>query len=72
MSWTRWGPSSDLYVYESVTGIVCCECLLEDEFESSDRDDWNTHISQHVLAGHKVPASAWWGDDDADDFPVTR
>lgn len=55
MSYARFGPESDVYVYASVAGHVeCCGCLIGDQWDFYSPEDVVTHLSEHVTAGHKV------------------
>jgi hypothetical protein len=74
MSFARFGPESDVYVYAHVGGFVqCCGCLLGDFLG----DDWDyhsaadvvAHMQEHVDAGHRVPQHLLSPDTyDDDDF----
>lgn len=47
-------PGSDLYIYESSFGIVCCGCKFtqgKDDFVT-DEDGMLAHIQEHAKAGH--------------------
>lgn len=66
MSYSRWGPDSDLYVFDhsNFGACVCFGCLLQDEVdEYGTLDNYSTrsltemlaHAQRHREAGHKVP-----------------
>jgi len=71
MALCRFGPHSDVYVYETRglwTGrrtkrvFVCCMCRLAstDEFNPKDvrlleQKELDAHIAEHRTAGHRVP-----------------
>lgn len=57
MSYARFSPDSDVYVYFNGEGTyTCCGCKLR-------RDDWDhatpekilAHLAEHEKAGHMVP-----------------
>ena len=60
MSYARWGPDSDVYVYES-DGWECCGCELihhgTDCFATLSA--LSDHLKEHEKAGHKVPQDCW-------------
>lgn len=72
MSYCRFGwGGSDVYVYESVDGIECCGCNLDDNFTAAcgceaDTDPRHSeaalamvlHLRRHREAGHNVPLGA--------------
>ena len=64
MSYARFGPDSDVYVYASgsVTGddrIVCCAChLIGGGYSTLWPMAMVEHLRSHVAAGHRVPADA--------------
>lgn len=63
MSYCRFSEDSDVYMYPSVEGIVCCACRLN----SKDKWGWypdkvlnNTkealkYLKEHIYDRHKVP-----------------
>lgn len=60
MSYARFGPDSDIYVYLHVDGYLhCCACLLPDDsrdsFTCNTTDDMITHLRDHATAGHRIP-----------------
>jgi hypothetical protein len=56
MSYTRFGPSSDVYVYSDVGGYVaCCGCILGDKWDFHSVTEIVAHMAEHQAAGHKVP-----------------
>ena len=71
MSYCRWGPDSDVYVYPSTVAgkpaITCCCCKLtgiaddgmgKDNFDAPDAAAMLTHLDQHIEAGDAVPHQA--------------
>lgn len=55
MSYIRLGErNSDVYVFESSSGIECCDCLLQERF-TSDGPGMIGHLKKHRAAGHVVP-----------------
>lgn len=55
MSYARFGPNSDVYVYSDVSGyIACCGCLLGDREDFHSIPEIVTHMGDHAAAGHKV------------------
>lgn len=55
MSYARFGPKSDVYVYAHWRGHVeCCGCLLGGEWDFHDADAIADHLREHVAVGHKV------------------
>jgi hypothetical protein len=58
MSYCRFGPDSDVYVYPVGGGKVeCCWCALSETREtvSLTRGEMLAHLWDHEQAGHKVP-----------------
>lgn len=66
MSFARWGPDCDLYVFDhsSFDACVCFGCLLQDEVDeygtldnyiTKSLERMLTHVWRHREAGHKVP-----------------
>jgi hypothetical protein len=58
MSYCRFGKDSDVYMYPSFDGIVCCSCRL-DENKWQDRVfqtplEAIEHLREHQIAGHQV------------------
>lgn len=59
MSYARFGPGSDVYVYRSIRGgFECCGCSLDDYHTSEDARGMLAHLRRHRAAGHMVPRSA--------------
>lgn len=66
MSYARWGPDSDVYVYQTTpeggrTVWLCCSCSLldiEHSFTAGTRAEMIAHLQDHELRGHKVPSDA--------------
>ena len=58
MSWCRFGPSSDLYIFDTFEGgVECCGCFLSEDgcpFEAASVVEMMAHIRDHVAAGHTV------------------
>lgn len=53
-------PGSDLYIYESTDGFICCACPFGDgerDFVAATVDAMQNHIEDHVAAGHHVRPS---------------
>lgn len=56
MSFARFGPDSDVYVYSDVGGyIACCGCILRDKWDYHSIAELVAHMQKHVDAGNKVP-----------------
>jgi hypothetical protein len=58
MSYCRFGPDSDVYVYSNLDGKVeCCWCALSETRETVPltREEMLAHLWDHEQAGHKVP-----------------
>ena len=56
MSWVRWSPESQLYIYDDVRGgITCCGCCIYDDFNCETEKEMAAHILEHVKARHLVP-----------------
>jgi hypothetical protein len=58
MSFARFGPESDVYVFPHVDGhFECSMCALGDTsvFRSKDAAEFVAHLEDHRKAGHKVP-----------------
>lgn len=60
MSWARWGPDSDVYVFEDVAGgVTCCGCSLSGatlaSFNASDPSELVAHFAAHLTQGDLVP-----------------
>ncbi|ROR97803.1 hypothetical protein EDD28_2412 [Salana multivorans] len=56
MSYARFGPSSDVYVYGDIAGYVaCCGCILSDQWDFHSAAEIVAHLREHVAAGHNVP-----------------
>lgn len=60
MSYSRWGPNSDVYVFGVEHGIECCNCNINGFGSVVVRGpaDMLEHLADHIIAGHKVPADA--------------
>lgn len=58
VSYARFGPGSDVYVYRSVNGdgYVCCGCSLDDWYTVDDPGEMLAHLHQHEEAGQMVPS----------------
>jgi len=52
---------SDVYVFESQSGIECCGCKLGTNFCTSEPEQMIVHLGQHRRAGHFVPEHAITG-----------
>lgn len=68
MSYARFGPTSDVYVYEArradVPVLHCCSCTLTADdvtqrvcFEAGTAVEMDDHLLDHVAAGDMVPAN---------------
>lgn len=58
MSYCRWGADSELYVYMSVNGSLCCTgCPLNgyDSYYADNTPEFLTHLKEHREAGHVFP-----------------
>ena len=62
MSYVRWSPTSDVYIYDDVAGgITCCGCFLSDQgpkevsFNCQTWEQMQAHLREHIAAGHAVP-----------------
>jgi hypothetical protein len=60
MSYARFGPNSDVYVYADVGGYLnCCGCILSNNRTAPSAFDTTAemleHLEQHKAAGHQVP-----------------
>lgn len=70
MSYARFGPDSDVYVFptgdgEGTTWITCQHCSLmhaaaelDDDYIAPDATLMLIHLKAHQAAGHKVPQAA--------------
>lgn len=58
MSYARFGPDSDVYVFLTIHGVFeCCACGLTDVWQRFDTTDaLLAHLDEHEAAGHNVPA----------------
>lgn len=72
MSYCRWGPESDVYIYATVDNgpIVCCGCRFQpvnehdnypwnDNYETTDPFEMIGHAIDHEFSGDKVPAKVF-------------
>ncbi len=69
MSWVRFSPESNLYIFDDVRGgITCCACRLQPmhgtiipevylpgDFNCQTEQKMAAHILEHAKAGHLVP-----------------
>lgn len=60
MSYVRWGTdNSDVYLYESADGCVCCGCSIDLAdpigYTTRNLDDMLAHLRLHRKVGHVVP-----------------
>lgn len=55
MSFARFGPGSDVYIYASGRGLECCGCALEGSVTVDTAADMRAHLDDHRAAGHLVP-----------------
>lgn len=53
-----YGEDSQLYIYRDGNGpFVCCFCLARGvTFQSDTGSTMADHLSEHVSAGHRIPA----------------
>lgn len=61
MSYARFGPDSDVYVFFNTSGVMeCCACSLQhgDTWTCATAAKMLDHLRHHQHAGHKVPPSA--------------
>lgn len=64
MGYARFGPDSDVYVYESEHGWTCCRCDFHSEPGRAVSPNFQkieeiiVHLCEHRAAGHKVPDKA--------------
>lgn len=59
MSYARFGPHSDVYVFLHVNdSLTCCGCSAAEggHFWCDTADQMIEHLRLHEAAGHKVPA----------------
>lgn len=58
MSYARWSPGSDVYVFTNVGGFIeCCGCSLsEHSFQAFSTDEMLAHLEEHKAVGHDVPS----------------
>ena len=64
MSYARFGPDSDVYVFLNVHGFFeCCGCILREEtgYSFTSTADLIKHLERHKAEGHKVPDEAILG-----------
>jgi hypothetical protein len=57
MSYCRFGADSDVYVYPSFSGIVCCACRMGQD-EPMDAAAMLAHLRLHERGGDVVPGYA--------------
>jgi hypothetical protein len=55
MSYCRFGPDSDVYVFASWQGIECCACRRFQSFTASDAARMLMHLKAHMANGDMVP-----------------
>lgn len=56
MSFCRWGPDSDLYLFEATEGFVCCGCPINNISITLDSlEELINHVKIHITKGDKVP-----------------
>jgi hypothetical protein len=57
VSYCRWGPDSDVYVYDDASGgTTCCACPLNNgSFNVATHAEMVNHLHEHIAAGWKVP-----------------
>jgi len=61
VSYVRWGPDSDVYVYDSVRGGTdCCACNLNGgrTYNTTTHAAMIRHLRRHQDAGDQVPDDA--------------
>lgn len=62
MSYARFGPDSDVYVFQTCGLLLaCCDCRLREIEATIPWASFSTarealdHLKRHIDAGHKVP-----------------
>lgn len=56
MSFARFSETSDVYIFSHYLGYIeCCGCALVGTFEADSLEEILDHISEHRIAGHKIP-----------------
>lgn len=59
MSYCRFGPESDVYVFPTVNGLECCQCReTGDSFFALGHLEMLLHLKRHIEHGDLVPDSA--------------
>ena len=64
MSYCRWGPDSDVYLFMAADNqLHCCACRLttpgfREDFFTDKYSEMLSHLEQHNSAGHLVPDEA--------------
>ena len=58
MSFARFGPDSDVYVYQCKEGFECCGCWLSQDWIHPTASAIIDHLGKHKKAGHRVPQDA--------------
>jgi hypothetical protein len=60
MAFARFGPDSDVYVYESAHGVYRCERCprIGSAFQCETAEEMVQHLEEHVARGDKVPGEA--------------
>lgn len=61
MSYARFGPDSDVYVFGTATGYECCRCAFQppSSHEVATAAEMIAHLREHRAAGHRVPEDAF-------------
>lgn len=55
MSYVRFGPKSDVYVYQDIDfGLRCCACIFG-TFDTRSRAEMIAHLEKHIATNHLVP-----------------
>lgn len=56
MSYARYSPDSDVYVFASVDGYLsCCGCHLGDKWDFYSTAEMIAHLMEHRAKGENVP-----------------
>lgn len=60
MGVVRWGPGSQIYLYQGPFGWECAGCLLSQRGTTKmAMTQIETRLNDHIAAGHRVPQSAF-------------
>lgn len=57
MAFARFGPDSDVYVYDTDRGFTCERCPgIGQSFDCITASEMVAHLQDHIQKGDKVPA----------------